>query len=163
MIEQMTNTNILVCNDTSIGMQYQWGYTIINSDLNVVDSSHVDRFNQFSNTIDTLINRYWVITTFVYGNDSCSTISYYNPPPVPLEILDVANNLKVYPNPVRGILYWNGVNVNSIKLTDSMGRNIKCDIDYLNQNIDVSDIKSGIYFLNIRASNKAFINKIIVK
>ena len=163
MIEQMTNTNILVCNDTSNGIQYQWGYTVINDDLNVVDSSHVDRFNQFSNTIDTLVNRYWVITSFVYGNDSCSTISYYNPPPDPLEILDVSNNLTFFPNPVDNILNWNGINLNSIKLIDSMGRNIKCDIDYLNQNIDVSNIKPGIYFLNISLGKKEFINKIIVK
>jgi len=163
IIEKMENTNILVCNDTTFGVQYQWGYTIIASGINVVDSTHTGQYNQFSNNIDTLSNIYWVLTSYDFGNDICKTISYYNPPPNPLEILDVENNLIVYPNPVSDILRWKGVNAKIVKLTDSMGRDIKCDIDYLNQNIDVSNIKPGIYFLNISLGKKEFINKIIVK
>ena len=163
IIEKMENTNILVCNDTTFGVQYLWGYTIIASGIDVVDSTHTGQYNQFSNNIDTLSNRYWVLTSYNFGIDICKTISYYNPPPVPLEILNVENNLIVYPNPVRDILSWKGVNAKSIKLTDSMGRDVKCDIDYFNQKIDVSNLNSGIYFLNIRFGKKEFINKIIVK
>jgi hypothetical protein len=163
MIVNMTNTNILVCNDTSVGIQYQWGYTIINSDLNVIDSSDIDRFNQFSNTIDTLVNRYWVMTSFVYGNDSCSTISYYNPPPEPLEIIDLNKKLLFYPNPASDIVNWKGTSIDLIKLFDSFGRVVNCEVDYLNNKISLDNVRPGIYFLKYRSSNGEFINKLIVK
>ena len=162
-IVQMLNTNILVCNDSTFGVNYQWGYTNIQSELDVIENSDTLRYNQFLNPIDTLVNRYWVITSFNYGNDTCSTISYYNPPPEPLEIIDLNKELLFYPNPASDIVNWKGTSIDLIKLFDSFGRVVNCEVDYLNNKINLNNVRPGIYFLKYRSSNGEFINKLIVK
>ena len=162
-IIHMNNTNILVCNDSTFGVNYQWGYTNIQSELEVIENSDTLRYNQFLSVIDTLVNRYWVITSFNYGNDTCSTISYYNPPPEPLEIIDLNKELLFYPNPARDIVNWKGTSVDLIKLFDSVGRLVNCEVDYLNNKISLDNVRPGIYFLKYRSRNGEFINKLIVK
>ena len=71
----MPNTNILVCNDSSLNMSYQWGYTNLTTDSTVMNISDTLRYNQFTNNIDTLTNRYWVITSFNYG-ETMSHVAY---------------------------------------------------------------------------------------
>ena len=163
MIVNMENTNVLVCNDTTLGVSYQWGYTNIVTNSDVIFDSDTLRYNQFLSVIDTLVNRYWVITSFNYGNDTCSTISYYNPPPEPLEIIDLNKELLFYPNPARDIVNWKGTSVDLIKLFDSFGRVVNCEVDYLNNKISLDNVRPGIYFLKYRSRNGEFINKLIVK
>ena len=163
LIEKMANTNILVCNDTSFGIQYQWGYTVIDTEVDVIDTNHTGQYNQFENTIDTTINRYWVLTSYNYGNDICNTKSFYNPPPLPLNIINNDLEISFYPNPVKDFLNWNGNKLESIKVYDSMGRIISCEVNYQNKKIDFNNCTPGLYFLEYRANSNKFINKIIVK
>ena len=123
------------------------------------------RYNQFSNIIDTLINRYWVETFFIYTNGvSCVTRSYYNPPSLPSGLDDFStNNLIVYPNPVSGLLFWNSTIKLKVLIVDLNGRIISCPINYNNKSIDMKDINPGMYFFIGNDSKKKFIKKIIVE
>ena len=164
IIEQMPNTNILVCNDSSLNMSYQWGYTNLTTDSTVMNISDTLRYNQFTNNIDTLTNRYWVITSFNYGaNESCSTISYYNPPPNPLIIIEQNNNVLFYPNPVNDILYWDGDQIDDVKIFDINGREIQTHIEYSSKKIDFRNINSGIYLIQYLEKGNINQTKIIVK
>ena len=163
-IQQMENTNILVCNDSSLNISYQWGYTNILSGDDVIIESDTLRYNQFTNTIDTTINRYWVITYFNYGNnESCSTISYYNPPPDPLTISEKDNSVLFYPNPVFNILSWEGNNIDHLKIFDIHGREIQLEIEYSNKSIDFSSVRPGVYFIKYFVNGHNNLSKIIVK
>ena len=85
-------------------------------------------------------------------------------------IIDIQNNseISVYPNPSKGIL--NIVNENneiySIKVFDLIGKiiyyNDKMESTY-KTTIDLSELKAGMYFIEIKSGNSVFTKKIIVE
>ena len=64
--------------------------------------------------------------------------------------------LEVYPNPTSGMLYIKGLdklnNITSIELTDNKGALIK-KIGIKEEEIDLSNLSTGIYFLQIKHAN----------
>ena len=72
-------------------------------------------------------------------------------------------NIHIFPNPTNGLIHIESNNrfeFLEITLYNALGKTIKINLS--NENIDLSDISSGIYFLSIRTS-KGMITKKIMK
>ena len=71
------------------------------------------------------------------------------------------NSIKVYPNPtISGIINITDCNNRKFKLFDISGRLVKTDV-ILNETIDISECKTGSYFLQIELDSKIVIKKVI--
>ncbi|MCX7547160.1 M4 family metallopeptidase [Xanthomarina sp. F1114] len=83
------------------------------------------------------------------------------------EVENMENNIKVYPNPSNGkftLKSLNNINLLKAEIYDINGRLIK-SIDLYNsknlQTIDISQVTSGIYFMNVHARNATQVIKLI--
>ncbi|MDA3820340.1 MAG: PKD domain-containing protein, partial [Candidatus Delongbacteria bacterium] len=90
--------------------------------------------------------------------------------PVEIDFVDaIAGNetsFAVYPNPADNSIYIEMINmdVQQIKLVNTLGqsvivRNVQADVEELN----VSEIKPGVYFLEINTGTSQYIEKVFVK
>lgn len=102
-----------------------------------------------------------------YDSTGCDTTAAYCLNPVAIKQFNVQNlGLHIYPNPSNGIL---NVDVNaalekplSISISDALGRTVKQLSLSASTKIDLSDVKEGIYFLQVYNDGKLLaIDKII--
>ncbi|MEH6764983.1 MAG: T9SS type A sorting domain-containing protein [Aequorivita antarctica] len=72
------------------------------------------------------------------------------------------NNLNIYPNPTKGLVFINSKNetIISIRLFDILGKEV-LQVDGNIQQLDISNLQSGMYFLQITANDRNFVEKII--
>ena len=161
------NSTILACNDSTVGIHYQWGFDVIATGVSSDLVNDTLQYVQLASVPDTNIERYWVDTYYNYANGiSCITRSYYNAPPLPLDVSEVnASNFMIFPNPVTDVLNFNYESDEKIviQVLDLLGRNVECDIDYSNNKILFNIIKPSIYMLVVRSNKSEFIKKFIVK
>ncbi len=78
--------------------------------------------------------------------------------PTPTSIVDYTNDLIVYPNPAKNTITLKGIlnKNNNYKIISIDGRLLKNEI--LNtSNIDISDLKKGIYFLEYENQKRKII------
>ena len=69
----------------------------------------------------------------------------------------------IFPNPSNGILNLKGFqNWSTLKVTDLSGKTVYTT-ENLGSQIDLSDLKKGVYFINISTSDKNFIEKVIIR
>ena len=157
------NSSILVCPDSSANLQYQWGRTNINTGIETLFIEDTLRYNQYNNPIDTLVNRYWVDTYFNYSNNfSCITRSFFNPPSAPLGNDNINSNSNIiYPNPSTGEVFVIG-KYNSIKIFDIYGKHILFVDKHLNNQINLSSLNKGVYFIVAETDDYSITNKIIL-
>lgn len=79
------------------------------------------------------------------------------------EIID--NDINIYPNPAKGLLYINNINrirINSIMITDLNGKTVK-DYNTSTGTLDISSLNPGLYFINISTGKGQIIKKIMVE
>ncbi|MBC8754717.1 T9SS type A sorting domain-containing protein [Kordia sp. YSTF-M3] len=90
----------------------------------------------------------------VYGRQVLST-----------ESIDATeNSLKLYPNPVKNLLYISGSSVDSsttYAIYSMVGTEIITEKTIANTNVDVSNLKAGVYFLKIAQKGKTYMRKFI--
>ena len=157
------NSSILVCPDSSTNLQYQWGRTNINTGIETLFLEDTLRYNQYNNPIDTLVNRYWVDTYFNYSNNfSCITRSFFNPPSAPLGNDNINSNSNIiYPNPSTGKVFVIG-KYNSIEIFDIYGKHILYVDKPISNQINLSSLKKGVYFIVAETDDYSITNKIIL-
>ena len=168
IVELKPNSTILACSDSTVGIQYQWGYDVISTGNSFDLVGETLQYVQLSSIPDTNIERYWVDTYFTYpDNITCKTRSYYNAPPDPISDIDEINinDFNIYPNPVKDKLYFEYESSNQVELEvfDLLGRKVDCDIDYDNNSISVIGRRTGVYMLLVKSNKNEFIKKFIVK
>lgn len=72
------------------------------------------------------------------------------------------NDIKIYPNPTKGILTINVTNdISNIQINNLIGETIKTNIK--KNTIDISSLSKGIYILTIELTNGNIITKKIIK
>jgi hypothetical protein len=156
------NTSILISNDSSLNIYYQWGLTNIISNVESIFIEDTLRYNQYDQAIDTITNRYWVDTYFNYSNNiSCVTRSFFNPPPIPLNTDEIDIFNFVYPNPSTGKLNIIG-NFKTLKVFDLYGKLLKTP-KLLGNIIDLSSLNKGLYFIVAETETEKLFNKIILE
>lgn len=75
------------------------------------------------------------------------------------------NNYSVFPNPASNILYINGINNNQIQeviIYNTLGNEI-IKVEVNNNSIDISTLKTGVYYIKIKNSGADFIVKRFIK
>ena len=127
---------------------YQWGF----DDRYSLDSAIIPgetNQNYYNPTPDFNNKYYWVMT----ARGDCLQKTYVNEPTKAGQIAGAGVNFKVYPNPastrVKIEMNVNGVAKNVVSVTDLTGRRIAAE-NVVNGSVDfdVSELTSGIYFLN---------------
>ncbi len=76
------------------------------------------------------------------------------------------NSLSIYPNPVVdrfSVTLENNETKADMKIFDNTGRLVLNKVVKNNENIDVSELKSGIYFIQTRTAKSLFTNKIVIE
>ena len=74
------------------------------------------------------------------------------------------NNVNVYPNPVKGILNYtisNQIVLTSITINDISGKQIYKSGNTINNDIDVSSLSSGVYFVTFKSDISSVTKKFI--
>jgi hypothetical protein len=153
------NSDILVCDDSTVNLIYQWGFTEKSSgtDTDIVGANL--RYVLLPHTFDSTIYRYWVRTSFDYGSgESCETLSYLGSSPITGDELFYENSdLKPYPNPSNGIFNLPYKGIQSATLIDNLGRLTPIlvnDRDGTNT-INLSNFPEGLYFIKIKLHNQS--------
>ena len=91
--------------------------------------------------------------------------SYILPPdedPTSIELY-ASTPLKLFPNPASDVLYWNTTEkIKQIKIIDISGKIVfVSDATILQSHIDISDLTTGLYFIQLETSNKTYTEKLI--
>ncbi len=160
-IVRKSNTNILVCEDSTAGITYQWGYVekgftimhdIPNANLRYVLLPH---------NFDTTRYVYYVRT----ANGSCGTNTFYNhyDPLIFNSVEEEKIDINIFPNPSNGTFKLTGINHKdiSIAIYDVLGRN---QLYELNENeISLKQVLPGVYFVIVYHNNKKYSKRIVVK
>ncbi len=156
-IIRKSNSNILVSRDSSIGIQYQWGY-INKQTKEAVDIPNANlRYVLLPHTFDTASYVYYLKTWFA----ECYTTTYYNFDPLTLGVSKKnLLNLKVFPNPTQGLFNIDGIKLSDAEVScfDVLGNKIDVLINEELNSIEFNNHQtSGIYLLLISTpqGNKA--------
>ena len=161
-------SNILICDDSTQNIYYEWGYDIKSTETSVAIPNSNLRYVQLPLAFDTTLHRYWVQTRLDYGsNESCNTLSYFNPPLDVLFNIEANNTLiKIYPNPTHGAFFIrlnSELKLDQLKIFDMKGSLIDFTYDEFNKSIMISKhVKNGIYIISIVDDSTLITKKIIL-
>lgn len=84
---------------------------------------------------------------------------------VSISDISISNDINIFPNPAHSfirIVKNNNEDIKSIILTDLMGYSIR-NYDHIGIKLDVSEIPTGIYFLNISYKNEQIVKKVFIE
>lgn len=134
-----------------------WGFTpTIGDKFQIIDAS-----GTLSGAIDIAnVTSTHTVTVNVVGND------------LEVEVTNVLStnevnisDFKVYPNPAKDEfrIESNNVNITSVSLYNLLGKKVYSNNNWNNELINVSNINSGVYILNIRADNRSLNKKVIIE
>ena len=75
------------------------------------------------------------------------------------------NNTVFYPNPTKGIVSFSneGLEINTIQIIDNSGRLVKDFYTVTDNNIDLTELNNGMYFIKLNTENGNLTRKIILK
>ncbi len=160
---------IVIIVDSIVNPNGNAGGTII---LHTNDNSHTyswtgpDGFNSNSKDIDELKKGcYTLVVTDELGCTKDTTICLES---TGIYAIDTnAQHIKIYPNPVRGILYFDfsktTINAGEIILTNISGIRLKRKL-FLSQKmeLDISMLQNGVYIVMIKSNNNTSFRKIVV-
>ncbi len=143
------------------------------ANLNVVEFIFENINLPFSNTNNDgyVIFKIKTVPTLVIGDTFLNTATVYFDYKAPLTTntestivqslnniaFGTSDNFSIYPNPAKEILNINSKNlfpINSISIYNTIGQLIQIVTNPKNKSIDVSQLKSGIYILNIYSDNR---------
>jgi len=157
------STNILIGEDESAELVYQWGYDIINSDNSVIIEGANLRYVQVAHELNFNEFRYWLMTSFEYEDyTTCETYTYFNPDET---INDpILEEFLIYPNPAYGTVYFDNLNLkkSEVKVYTINGRRINYSIGNESTIILDKSTPPGIYLIRIKESGTVINKKIIL-
>lgn len=157
-ILRKSNTNILVCQDTTEGIQYQWGYIEkSNTKMNDIPNANL-RYIQLSMGFDTVRYVYYVKTSL----HNCPTTTFYNAydPLIFNNVNSDKLNIEIYPNPNNGELNISGIDLHKVKIMiyNHLGQEIEYIIN--ESKLNIINPVSGIYYIMIYDGKNKYIQKI---
>ena len=119
------------------------------------DHSHEIRVMQI---VDSLMNEHGcdslVVLTLYIRNDNVGS------EPLPQQLVDV----KVYPNPTRGIVYVEGSDLTGIEVYDNVSRRLlQRSVDSDKVSFDLTDKPAGSYFVRVSTAHGTVVKKVIKK
>lgn len=157
----------LVCefngNQFSYEIFYSYGLTcnFNNDDVMLLITNSNFYFNNNINTFSYVINQLENVKQLIITNSSNNTAIYYS---VDLgqEKFEISNNLVIYPNPVDNNLHFKSdFEIIKIKIFALDGKLIDSNLSFSGNQIDFSNIKSGIYFLEFEQDGQVTRKKVV--
>lgn len=106
----------------------------------------------------------------VWQDDNSGTVKYrtgtYTQVTTGISPLSFGEGLgvRLYPNPVSSIITLQSnlsIQKSEIKIFNLLGETVLTQTDYSNSTLDVTELRNGIYFLQIKTNNKLFTQKFI--
>ncbi len=147
-----TSLNGLTITSNATGVTYQWIDCDNNAPINGETSA------SYTATVN---GNYAVVVTDGNCSDTSACVAITT---VGVEDLsDIAGTISIYPNPVINVLNidTDNLNINTISVVSTTGQTIKT-INTATNTVDVSDLASGIYFLQIQTP-KGIVSKRFIK
>ena len=148
--------NIYISDSTLVATSGYNSYQWYSGDGNIINGATNETFTP--NTV----GEYYVVV----NNGECEEISYsidYNIS----NILEIENNLQIYPNPTNGIITIIGEKIKNISIYNILGNQLskveKNNFNTNSRNIDLSNLARGIYTIQIEQNNKILNYQIILK
>ena len=148
--------NIYISDSTLVATSGYNSYQWYSADGNIVNGATNETFTP--NTV----GEYYVVV----NNGECEETSYsidYNIS----NILEIENNLHIYPNPTNGIIKIIGEKIKNISVYNLLGNQLfkveKNNLNINSRNIDLSNLARGIYTIQIEQNNKILNYQIILK
>ena len=148
--------NIYLSDSTLVATSGYNSYQWYSADGNIVNGATNETFTP--NTV----GEYYVVV----NNGECEETSYsidYNIS----NILEIENNLQIYPNPTNGIITIIGEKIKNISVYNILGNQLfkveKNNLNINSRNIDLSNLARGIYTIQIEQNNKILNYQIILK
>ena len=103
------------------------------------------------------IRCYWDEGALIYKEGDLDCDSIFEQTHLSIDETIAANGFEVYPNPTNGIIYVLSDNYGEYRITNLMGQTmIIGTIDCENQQIDISSLSEGIYFITIGNATMKF-------
>ena len=76
---------------------------------------------------------------------------------------DRASQFGIYPNPVSDVLHvMNAESIQKIEIANILGQNVKV-FSVVNDNLDVSDLESGLYFVRMYLEGEVVVKSMVKK
>lgn len=98
----------------------------------------------------------------IHNGGAANKITIYTYDPNPSSVQQIANtaHIKLYPNPAQDKLNIEGVDIEQVQILTLLGKTIPVAY-HNNQEIDISHLNSGVYFVNISSGKKLYTLKFI--
>ncbi len=132
----------------------------------------------FTNNNAYIIDKWtWVNLSALNGSDKIAilyyssdewTPSYYCIDNITIDYInnienEQFNNVEIYPNPAKDFITIKNIAETDIKIYDICGKLVIYNyLDQTNQKIDVSSLKTGIYFVTLKQDNRLIYKKIVI-
>ena len=160
------NISEAIAGDSNVNVSFTWNQTqengLFNRNTAAVGHYYNTTWNSESSSIVTGTNPYTISATNI---SSFSPFGVLNQSALGLEDNNfVANQIQVYPNPTTTQFYINAAErIESVEIYDVNGRKLKSVLPKtMAAEIEVTDLKTGVYFVNISTHiNKNQIFKLI--
>ncbi|BDS10554.1 T9SS type A sorting domain-containing protein [Aureispira anguillae] len=125
-----------------------------NSNISIMNSVNNTNLTciQHDNGFDPTTNSSWTKDVTANWNTSCNTLD--------IEDIEFAKSISLYPNPASNIVMIEMDNLQSVKVVDMQGKEV---LKSTNNKIDVSALKTGMYFVKITNNNGNIATKKLLK
>ncbi len=162
-IHRKSSTNILVCKDTTAGINYQWGYVErATSTYTDLTNSNL-RYVQLPHTFDTSLYLYFVKTWF----SNCITTTFMNGSDLSIGLNDHAfDKIEIYPNPSTNFVHIKNINFveATIECYNLIGEQVPIIVDSVNNSILFDEqLSRGVYIIRVKVKNDIFNAKVVLK
>tara|TARA_B100000900_G_scaffold53214_1_gene39436 strand:- start:21135 stop:24950 length:3816 start_codon:yes stop_codon:yes gene_type:complete len=148
--------NISISDSTLVATSGYNSYQWYSADGNVINGATNETFTP--NTV----GEYYVVV----NNGECEETSYSINYDI-TNLLEIEENLQIYPNPSSGMITIIGSRITKISIYNTLGNQLhkveKNNININSRNIDLSNLARGIYFIQIEQNNKILNSQIILK
>lgn len=116
-----------------------------------------------SSSIEVSESGVYEVTTIDENGCSAQTLVYANVYAVGLEDLESANPIYIYPNPVRDVLYLDGLpaNVQSIEVYNQIGQQVLVYNQKISR-VSVEALPVGTYFIKVSTAEYLWVEKVVV-
>ncbi len=162
-ISRKSNTNILVCKDTTQGVNYQWGFVDRATSTYIELPNSNLRYVQLPHVFDTSLYLYFVKTWF----NSCVTTTYLNGSDLSIGLNNInLNEIEIYPNPSVNYIYIKNINFDDAKIEcfNLIGERVEVFINKLDKKVMFNEsITPGVYFVKISINNEIFNAKVVLR
>ena len=161
------NYDLLICEDESPDILYQWGYDVKLSNSEDTLPGGTEQYCYLSD-FDTTTRAYWVETAFSYTKDGdyCTYRTYFNGSPYFMSEQEAATyDFVIYPNPIvddyLNLKHSNNgkqpefariYNINGLLMIEE-------EMELNQRHIDISKLNSGIYTCTIEYEGKVFLTR----